>query len=156
VYSTLASAGETPESRICRAPLFFQGGGVRLKAGIVPDWLSVMCLSPSLGHYFLFWLVSNSPFSGAASLGLASVSEDRAAVRWRQSRRHFMIITAVFLQINTALALQLSSHVLPIQPHNTTIWSHHSVLATSVEGPPVVNINPHPAPPFDLLPTPPD
>jgi len=56
--------------RIFRAPVF-QGNGVRLEAVIVPRWDPNMCLSPPLVHICLEWLVSNSPFSGAARPGLA-------------------------------------------------------------------------------------
>jgi hypothetical protein len=60
----------TPGCRIFRA-LFFQGNGVRLKAVIVPRWNPNMCLSRSMGRVCLEWLVSNSPFPGAARPGLA-------------------------------------------------------------------------------------
>jgi len=38
-----------PEGRICRAP-FFQGNGLRLKAGVVPHSLLTVFLSPSSTH----------------------------------------------------------------------------------------------------------
>lgn len=89
-------------------PLLFQGGGVRLKAGIDQSWL---CLSPLLDHAFLLSPVIQFAVSGAVKTDLTSASE-------RQSRRRDY--TPVQPDKYPRFALQFRSHVRLPSSHSAS------------------------------------